>query len=78
MTQIILMKNIFTPEVTKEIKERINNLTPQSERQWGKMTVAQMMAHCSVTYEMIYEDIHPKPTGFKKFILKAFCLYGYK
>jgi hypothetical protein len=72
LTQIILMKNIFTPEVTQEIKARIQNLTPQSERQWGKMTVAQMMAHCSVTYEMIYEDIHLKPTGLKKFILKAF------
>jgi len=66
------MKNIFSPEVTQEVIDRIARLTPQSERRWGKMSVAQMLAHCSVTYEMIYEDIHPKPTGFRKFLLKAF------
>jgi SRSO17 transposase len=31
-----------------------------------------MLAHCSVTYEMVYENVHPKPAGFKKFILTAF------
>jgi hypothetical protein len=66
------MKNIFSPEVTQEITGRINKLTPQSQRQWGKMSVAQMLAHCSVTYEMVYENVHPKPAGFKKFILTAF------
>src|ERR1700748_513802 len=66
------MKNIFSPEVTQEVIERIGQLTPQSQRKWGKMTVAQMLAHCSVTYEMIFEDIHPKPKGFKRFLLKTF------
>lgn len=66
------MKNIFTPEVTQEIVDRIHMLTPQTQRQWGKMSVAQMLAHCSVTYEMIFENIHPKPKGLQKFILKTF------
>lgn len=66
------MKNIFSEEVTQEIVDRINKLTPDTQRQWGKMSVAQMLAHCSVTYEMIYDNIHPKPKGFQKFILKAF------
>jgi len=66
------MKNIFSPEVTQEVIARIGHLTPQSERKWGKMTVAQMLAHCSVTYEMIYDDIHPKPKGIKKFLLRTF------
>ena len=35
------------------------------------MNVAQMSAHCNVTYEMVYENKHPKPKGFMKFILKA-------
>lgn len=34
------------------------------------MNVAQMLAHCNVTYEMVYENIHPKPNAFVKFILK--------
>ena len=66
------MKNIFSQEVTQEVIDRINQLTPQSQRKWGKMTVDQMLAHCSVTYEMIFDNIHPKPKGFKKFILKVF------
>jgi hypothetical protein len=66
------MKNIFLQEVTQEVIDRIHKLTPDTQRQWGKMTVSQMLAHCSVTYEMIFEDIHPKPKGFQKFILKAF------
>jgi len=66
------VKNIFSEEVTKEIVDRIHKLTPETQRKWGKMTVSQMLAHCSVTYEMIYENIHPKPKGFQKFILKTF------
>jgi hypothetical protein len=38
----------------------------------GKMSVDQMLAHCNVTYELIYENKHSKPNGFKKWMLKAF------
>jgi hypothetical protein len=36
------------------------------------MDVAKMMAHCNVTYELEYENIHPKPKGFVKLMLKLF------
>lgn len=36
------------------------------------MSVGQMLAHCNVTYEMVYDDIHPKPGAFAKFLLKLF------
>lgn len=62
--------NIFTPKVSDEIITRINTLTPQTQALWGKMNVAQMLAHCNVTYEMLYEDKHPAPKGFLKIILK--------
>ena len=65
------MKNIFRKEIANEVIERINNLTSKSQPNWGKMNVSQMMAHCSVTYEMVYTNKHPKPNGFVKFILKA-------
>ncbi len=45
------MKNIHTPEVLSELKARILTLTPASQAQWGKMDVAQMMAHCSAAIE---------------------------
>lgn len=66
------MKNIFNPNDTTEILERIDKLTPETKPNWGKMSVEQMLAHCNVTYEFVYEDIHPKPKGFKKWMLKMF------
>lgn len=39
------IKNIFDPAVKAEIVARIETLTPGSERRWGKMDVAQMLAH---------------------------------
>ncbi|MBL7731926.1 MAG: DUF1569 domain-containing protein [Chitinophagaceae bacterium] len=39
------IKNLFDPAVKQEIVDRIEHLIPQSPRQWGKMNVAQMLAH---------------------------------
>lgn len=66
------MKNIFDQSVTAEIIERINKLTPDTQHLWGKMSVDQMLAHCNVTYEMVYDNIHPKPNFLMRFILKTF------
>jgi len=66
------LPNIFTPQVTDEIIHRINQLSPASNAIWGKMKVAQMLAHCCVTYEMLYENVHPKPGTFMRWILKRF------
>ncbi len=65
------LPNIFTKSVSDEIIQRINQLTPKTQANWGKMSVAQMLAHCNVTYEMIFDDIHAKPNFLMKFILKA-------
>jgi len=64
------MKNIFEKSVTDELINRINQLTIESKPNWGKMSVDQMLAHCNVTYEFEFEDKHPKPKGFKKWIIK--------
>jgi len=42
------MKNLFNHTDAEEIVVRINKLTPQTQHLWGKMDVAQMMAHCSI------------------------------
>jgi hypothetical protein len=70
------MKNIFTAEVSNEVINRINKLEPNTQALWGKMSVSQMLAHCNVTYEMEYENIHPKPNAFMRFILKALVKKG--
>ena len=66
------MKNIFDKQVTEEVINRINQLQTTTKPQWGKMSVDQMLAHCNVTYEFLYENVHPKPKGFKKWMLKTF------
>ena len=46
------MKNLFEPATVAEVVSRIDKLQPSSQRQWGKMDVAQMMAHCSITLDI--------------------------
>jgi hypothetical protein len=53
------MKNLFEGARAAEVKERIAHLRPDSERQWGTMTAAQAMAHCSVGMEWALGDSVP-------------------
>ena len=46
------MKTLFEKEAADEVLFRIDSLQPANERQWGKMDVAQMMAHCSAALDM--------------------------
>lgn len=71
-----MMKNIFLKNDSEEIINRINDLKTDSTAVWGSMSVAQMLAHCNVTYEMVYDNIHPKPNGLMRFILKSFIKNG--
>ena len=46
------MKNLFERETVDEIISRIDKLQPATQRHWGKMDVAQMLAHCSAGMDM--------------------------
>ena len=65
------MKSVFNAADVAELTNRINKLTPDTKGLWGKMAVGQMLAHCNVSYEMVYTDKHPKPNPVMKFILKV-------
>ena len=66
------MKNVFDAKVTQELIDRTNKLQPKVHPAWGKMSVAQMLAHCNVIYELVYDNKHKKPNPLMKFVLKAF------
>lgn len=67
------MKNVFDKAVCDELASRINNLSADAKPSWGKMSAAQMLAHCSVTYEYLFEPTkYKKPSGFVKLMLKLF------
>ena len=40
------MQSIFDPKENQNIIDRIENLSPITLSQWGKMTVSQMLEHC--------------------------------
>ncbi|HEY5405625.1 MAG TPA: DUF1569 domain-containing protein [Ginsengibacter sp.] len=46
------MKSIFDQSTRDELITRINSLNENSTAQWGKMTVSQMMKHCTKWDEM--------------------------
>lgn len=67
------MENVFDAKDAQNYINRINNLVEETHGLWGRMTVDQMLAHCCITYEMVYEpEKHKKPGAIAKFILKNF------
>lgn len=54
------MNNLFESSTAEETVARIGRLQPTSQRQWGKMDVAQMLAHCSTAMDMATGKTAPK------------------
>ena len=54
------MKNLFDATAANQIKNRLGKLEPQSERRWGKMTVPQMLAHCSLSMQWAVGEVVPE------------------
>ena len=50
------MKNLFDKDTHTETINRLNTLTPQTQRLWGKMNVAQMLAHCKAAFTVPLSD----------------------
>jgi hypothetical protein len=53
------VRNLFEVEAVDEVISRIDSLQPAAQRQWGKMDVSQMMAHCSAALDMASGRLNP-------------------
>ncbi len=69
------MKSLFNTPDTEEMIIRIDKTQAPAKRQWGKMDLAQMLAHCSNALEMAMGKINPRRVligrligGFLKYI----------
>jgi hypothetical protein len=62
------MEDLFDPASAEELRQRIRSVTAASQRQWGKMTAAQMMEHCARGLEMGTGDTKP-PRAFLGYLL---------
>lgn len=66
------VKNLFDPAAKQEIVARINKLTPQTQGLWGKMDVAQMLAHLQMPMGVALGDHTVKGNFLMRLILPFF------
>lgn len=74
------MKSLFNEEEYQEIRQRVERLQADNTRQWGKMTIAQMLAHCSIGFEkaigkLPFED---KSNFIMRTLVKRIVLHAVK
>ena len=70
------MPSMFDGATREQFHQRIQKLTPQSERKWGKMSPHQALCHLSDQLRVGLGDIPTKPiagplryTPFKQFVI---------
>ena len=66
------MQSLFESKSNKEILDRINKLDENSQAKWGKMDVAQMLAHCSEPVKVPLEKLILKKPNFIMKVLFSF------
>lgn len=66
------MNTIFEPIHTEEILKRIDKLSAISQPLWGKMNVAQMLAHCSSFQDIPMGNSTP-PRGWLGLLVGGFA-----
>lgn len=63
------MKNLFDPNAAKELRKRLATLDPRNERQRGRMTAAQAIAHCSAGLDVASGD-KILPRAFPRYLMR--------
>jgi hypothetical protein len=54
------MESLFEKQTSQRFIDRIHLLTPQTQSQWGRMNVAQMLAHCQVPLKVASGELVPR------------------
>ncbi len=68
---------LHDPEVYASIRRRIESLRPDTPRQWGKMSIDQMLWHVNVSMREAVGDYQPriKPIPIPKPVLRWMVLH---
>lgn len=65
------LPNVFDSQVTAQLIERLQKIQPETKRLWGTMDAGQMLAHCNVAYEYVFEPgKYKSPPAILKLIMK--------
>jgi hypothetical protein len=67
-TRWTVMPNLYQTKPVEELYARLARLRSDSFRQWGKMTPAQAMAHCSAQLEMMLGRSFPPRRFIGRFL----------
>ncbi len=74
------MKNLYEPSAVGEVRQRVAQLRPDSERLWGEMNAAQMLAHCALAMENALGDTtlprHPLGRLIGGFVKRRLIVQG--
>jgi len=55
------MKTMWDPASARDIRERVGRLAPERTRQWGRMSVQQMVCHLAESLKMAMGDLQVAP-----------------
>jgi hypothetical protein len=66
------MESLFDPQGNQNILDRIDNLSPITLSQWGKMTVSQMLLHLQKPIDLAYGKLHIAPHWKSYFFAKSY------
>lgn len=61
--------SLYDPQTFDSIVHRLEQITPASQRAWGTMTVAQMLAHLRKAMETAFDNGRPRKTSWVAFFL---------
>lgn len=71
------MKTFWNAEAREELKRRLGEINSNCNRQWGKMSCDEMLAHLVLSFRMTLGELktEPKPGPFKHWPIKQLIIY---
>ena len=72
------MKTLLNAGDRNKVLERLDKLTPSSQRQWGSMSARQMVCHLTDSFRASLgeKQLSPSTNAFKRTIYKWVALWG--
>lgn len=68
------MESIFDQEFSAALKKRVNNLHVGESPNWGQMKVEEMLAHCNLTYDLVFTDHYVKAEAFNRLVYSTLMI----
>ena len=73
-----MRKNLLDKACSEAVISRVQKLHSGSTPRWGKMTVTEMLRHCTLVHEQLLAPAEPTPkkTSLQQYLLRWIVLYA--